>query len=45
MRVLLIIVLIPLVSLVGIELLENHTSAAALYATLSLLITPTLMTS
>jgi len=45
MRVLIIVVLFPLVYLVGIELLKNHTSAAVLYAILSVLITPTLMTS
>ena len=45
MRVLIIVVLFPLVYLVGIELLKNRTSAAVLYAILSVLITPTLMTS
>ena len=45
MRILIIILLVPLVSLIGIEILEKHTSAAAIYAILSLLITPTLMSS
>jgi hypothetical protein len=45
MRILIIILLVPLVSLVGIEILENHMSAAVLYAILSLLIAPTLMSS
>ena len=45
MRILIIILLVPLVSLVDIEILENHTSAAVFYAILSLLIAPTLMSS
>ena len=45
MRILIIILLIPLVSLVGIEISQQHTTAAALYAILSLLLTPTLMSS
>lgn len=43
MRILILILLIPLLSLIGVELLEKHTSAAALYAIMSLLIAPTLM--
>ena len=45
MRILIIILLVPLVSLVGIEILENHMLAAVLYAILSLLIAQTLMSS
>ena len=38
MRILIIVLLVPLVSLVGIEILEKHTTAAASYALLSLLL-------
>lgn len=45
MRILILILLIPLVSLAGIEIIEKHTVAAALYAIMSLLIAPTLMSN
>jgi len=38
MRILIIVLLVPLVSLVGIEILEKHTNAAASYALLSLIL-------